>query len=492
MASNQPSQQDIQGLMLLMQASKFAEAEKRCRKYIKKFPKVLGFYDVMSKAQISQENFTGVVKTLEAALKINPDFVDGEYNLGVAYMNINKLEKALNCFKNITSKRPDFFEAYNNMGGCYIELQRFDEGIDAYQKAVSIKPDFVPSLRNLGAALRDMGRVEEAEVILERIPPLKPDFALGHLSLGVAKSELGKLEEAINCFKNAIKLQPEMHVAHYELGKAYKEVGKLEEALSSLEKVDNMIARVQVLETLHELERKEELLERLPVLNAEEPTNLRAAAFSAFACHQYGIENNHDFCPNPISFVSVQKIEDEADGSSLLENLMSAADELTTVWQHATTKGGTQTHGNLFDPQLENEYFSQLEKIIRKQIRTYVDSFKDSDVGLIQSFPKQFSLSGWRVKLMKGGHQKAHIHSGGWLSGVFYLQVPKKMKANEGAIAFSLHGYDYRVENQDIPTKEHTPLAGELVLFPSSLFHWTIPFDSDEERQCIAFDVIPG
>lgn len=491
MANNQPSQQDIQALMILMQSGKFSEAEKRCRKYIKKFPSVLGFYDVMSKAQIAQENFLGVVKTLEAALKLNPEFVDGEYNLGVAYMNLNKLDKALNCFKHVISKRPDFFEAYNNMGGCYIELQRFDEGIEVYQKAIAIKPDFVPSLRNLGAALRDMGRVDEAEAILERIPPLKPDFALGHLSLGVAKSELGKLDEAIGCFQKAIKLQPDMHVAHYELGKTYKALGKLEEALLSLEKVDNMIARVQVLETLHELARKEELLERLPVLNEKEPKNLRAAAFSAFASNQYGIENNHSFCPDPISFVSVQKIDDEVGDENLLADLMSAADQLTTVWQHATTKGGTQTHGNLFDSQLDNEYFAELETIIRKQIRTYLERHKGSAVGLIQSFPKQFSLRGWRVKLMKGGHQKAHIHSGGWLSGVFYLQVPKKMKGNEGAIAFSLHGYDYRVENENIPGKEHIPSAGELVLFPSSLFHWTIPFDSDEERQCIAFDVIP-
>lgn len=492
MANNQPTQQDIQGLMMLMQSGKFAEAEKRCRKYIKKFPGVLGFYDVMSKAQISQDNFAGVVKTLEAALKVNPDFVDGEYNLGVAYMNLNKLDKALNCFKNVTSKRPDFFEAYNNMGGCYIELQRFDEAIEVYEKAVAIKPDFVPSLRNLGAAYRDMGRVEEAEAILEKIPPLKPGFALGHLSLGVAKSELGKLDEAIKCFETATKLQPDMHVAHYELGKAYKEAGDLEKALSSFEKVDNMIARVQVLEMLHELERKEELLERLPILNAKEPKNLRAAAFSAFASHQYGIENNHAFCPDPISFVSIEKVHTEAENASLLKDLMLAADELTTVWQHATTKGGTQTHGNLFDSHLDNQPFSQLEKIIRKQIRAYINEFKGNDIGLIQSFPKEFSLRGWRVKLMKGGHQKPHIHSGGWLSGVFYLQVPEKMKANEGAIAFSLHGYEYRVQNNNIPGKEHIPSAGELVLFPSSLFHWTIPFDSNEERQCIAFDVIPG
>ena len=31
----------------------------------------------------------------------------------------------------------------------------------------------------------------------------------------------------------------------------------------------------------------------------------------------------------------------------------------------------------------------------------------------------------------------------------------------------------------------------DLVLFPSSLFHGTIPFNSDEERHVIAFDIVP-
>lgn len=492
MAPNQPTQQDIQGLMLLMQASKFAETEKRCRKFIKRFPGVLGFYDMMSKAQIGQENFQGVVKTLEQALKINPNFVDGEYNLGVAYMNLNKAEKALSCFESVIKKRPDYFEAFNNLGGCYVELQRFDEGIEAYEKAVAIKPDFVPSLRNLGTALRDMGRAEDAEVILEKIPLLQPRFALGHLSLGVTKAELGKNEEAIACFEKALELQADMRGAHYELGKAYKQAGDMEKAFECFDKVDNLVARVQTLEALHELGRKDEVLGRLKVLNENEPKNLRAAAFSAYISHQYSIEDNHPFCLDPLSFVSVQNVSNYLnENPKMLSDLMIAADELSTVWQHATTKGGTQTHGNLFDPSLENKHFSDLEKLIRKELRNYRDNFKGKSETLITAFPKNFSLRGWRVKLMKGGHQKPHIHSAGWVSGVLYLQVPEKMKGNEGSIAFSLHGYDYRKEREDIPYKEHTPKAGELVLFPSSLFHWTIPFDSDEERQCIAFDVIP-
>ncbi|MEO1143787.1 MAG: tetratricopeptide repeat protein, partial [Pseudomonadota bacterium] len=336
-------------------------------------------------------------------------------------------------------KRADFFDAYNNLGACYIELQRFDEGLDAYAKAVDLKPDYVPALRNYGAALRDVGRLDEAEKILEKIPVLQPEFALGFLSLGVTKAKLEKMDEAAECLEQALKLEPEMREAHYELGKVFKYQGDMNKALEHFEKVDSMIARVQVLELLHDMGNRDELLPRLKKLCDAEPKNLRAAAFSAYASHQYEMDNLHSFARDPMDLVSVSDLSDRLDYSPrMLTELMLAADELTTVWQHATTRGGTQTHGNLFDPALQNEQFSKLEKLIRKELRGYREKFKDCPDGIINDFPRDFTLKGWRVKLMKAGFQKPHIHSGGWISGVLYLKIPKQIEGNEGSIAFSL------------------------------------------------------
>ena len=35
-------------------------------------------------------------------------------------------------------------------------------------------------------------------------------------------------------------------------------------------------------------------------------------------------------------------------------------------------------------------------------------------------------------------------------------------------------------------------VTGNLCLFPSSLYHYTIPFESEEERIVLAFDVTPN
>ena len=77
----------------------------------------------------------------------------------------------------------------------------------------------------------------------------------------------------------------------------------------------------------------------------------------------------------------------------------------------------------------------------------------------------------------------------GWLSGVIYLKTVDLPQNDEGAIEFGLHGYDLPIKDNKYPKKLHRPKKGDLVFFPSSLFHRTIPFSSDTERCVIAFDL---
>ena len=92
--------------------------------------------------------------------------------------------------------------------------------------------------------------------------------------------------------------------------------------------------------------------------------------------------------------------------------------------------------------------------------------------------------------LKRQGYQSAHIHCGGWLSGVIYLKVVPPLDNNEGAIRFSLNGETY--SNAKSPDFTYQPNVGDLVLFPSSLHHRTIPFSTATDRIVIAFDLIPA
>jgi Rps23 Pro-64 3,4-dihydroxylase Tpa1-like proline 4-hydroxylase len=73
-----------------------------------------------------------------------------------------------------------------------------------------------------------------------------------------------------------------------------------------------------------------------------------------------------------------------------------------------------------------------------------------------------------------------------------YHYQKKKQHEHEGSIELSTHGDDYPKKHDDFPNKTIAPEIGDLVMFPSSVFHRTIPFSSGEERICIAFDLKPA
>ncbi len=97
----------------------------------------------------------------------------------------------------------------------------------------------------------------------------------------------------------------------------------------------------------------------------------------------------------------------------------------------------------------------------------------------------------WSVRLRPGGFHTDHIHPEGWLSSACYITLPETTQAGrEGWIKFGEPG---------IPTApklgaEHylQPEPGMLALFPSYMWHGTVPFTQGAERLTIAFDLVPG
>ena len=100
-------------------------------------------------------------------------------------------------------------------------------------------------------------------------------------------------------------------------------------------------------------------------------------------------------------------------------------------------------------------------------------------------------LYGWIIVINTGGSLSGHMHKEGWLSGSLYLERPKRNNKDDGDIIFSLHGSNYPTDAKVFGTRVVNIERGDMVLFPSSLFHATIPFESSQKRITLAFDIIP-
>jgi uncharacterized protein (TIGR02466 family) len=144
-----------------------------------------------------------------------------------------------------------------------------------------------------------------------------------------------------------------------------------------------------------------------------------------------------------------------------------------------TSKLGSQMHfESHWHPLLQD-----LEIEMKSKIECYLEESGIAKAG------KQdlFSLHLWANVLSKGGHQISHIHPDAFISGVYYLKVPKSIENDnkensfQGCLLFS----------QEESNRYYVrPNEGLLVLFPSYFHHETVPLEHQETRVCIAFDVI--
>ena len=149
---------------------------------------------------------------------------------------------------------------------------------------------------------------------------------------------------------------------------------------------------------------------------------------------------------------------------------------------------GSQTLGNLFE--LSNNLIKKIEKIILLEVENYRLNFKSSNEGFIQYWPNEFEIYGWLVKMKSEGELRPHMHDTGWITGSIYINVPSKLEEYNGNLVLSLNNQQNEILNNK-NNKIIDVITGSICLFPASLFHYTIPFKSKEERIVLAFDVVP-
>ena len=103
-----------------------------------------------------------------------------------------------------------------------------------------------------------------------------------------------------------------------------------------------------------------------------------------------------------------------------------------------------------------------------------------------------FAYAGsWSSRLHDCGFHLNHIHPAGWISSAYYVAVPDHQPNDPlgGHLKFGEPPWDIGLA--DPVQRIVEPVPGRLVLFPSYLWHGTIPFHGPQSRTTIAFDVLP-
>jgi len=339
-----------------------------------------------------------------------------------------------------------------------------EDAFTAIERAIADHPDQL-QLRLVAAnLLRNVGLAPRALGILEPGLARAPDSAAFLSSVGVVLDDLDRPHEALRYLRAAIPRarDPQRHLAN--LVPVLMRTGAAAEALELCD---------QLLRTL--------------------PDEQRLIAYRTTAMRLLGDSRHAALCDYS-RYVRCYPLEAHARHGGI-DGFNAAFARTLRELHHTvrrpiaqTLRGGTQTEQHLpADDPLVAEFFAMLDA----PIRDYVSRLDDRDTAhpLCRRRRAGYRIAGsWSVRLSPGGFHTDHVHPQGWISSVYYVELPRIDAVDRaGWLKFGEPGVRVGL------TAEHfvRPQAGTLVLFPSYFWHGTVPFEDGGDRLTAAFDVVP-
>lgn len=386
--------------------------------------------------------------------------------------------------------------AYNILALAHKKLGNYAAAQEMYEKLLVDNPLNTLFLCNLGNIFGDTGELDRAEECFKKCLKTDPKDYNASVNLGDIYVKKARFDEALKIFKMMLEKKnvltaDQLHDINYRVAEIYRSKGTFyyEQAIKHYGQSDNPLSSAHGLELIYRSKDKAAFLQAEKKITQAGDLNPLLAAVQTHASIRYDSANKNAFCQTPFEFIRYSKLTlKEGFNEELVENLLKIKNELDSVPQALIDKG-VQSAGNFLlssDPNVQI-----IKNIIINRIKEYRAYYSDSNEGFIKSWPENANLHGWIIDLKKGGSLGSHMHKLGWLSGSLYLKLEKPLGSHQGNLIFDLNGADYPAGLNSYPSKELNIEEGDIVLFPSSVFHKTVPFESEENRVTLAFDIKP-
>jgi tetratricopeptide (TPR) repeat protein len=400
------------------------------------------------------------------SLDADPNSVPTYINLGALLQDEGRVEEAAVAFRKATQLRPDYAPAHFNLGNAYLADGRFREAEEAVGRALFLDDRLAPAHNTLGLLLLKQGREDEALASFRRSLEVDPDQVDARRNIANIKTSRGELDSAIEDYRQILALKPDDPDINLGLGDALVKTGKAAEALAHID-----------------------------VKLALDPADATALSIKYAALAVSGDRESEAYLVDYEHLIGRREINDIGEFASL-EGLNAALAEHVAS-QPLLREDKTTVHGLKTDEVLggDEPAIALIRDFIHREIRHRIEHIAvDPSHPFAAGRPRKYRLRAWGVQMWQRGHQIPHIHPHAWLSGVYYVKLPRAVDSGEGNregwIEFG-KGVDSLFRRANPRTEQVRPKEGLLLTFPSYFWHRTIPFDTDEDRISIAFDVIP-
>ena len=426
-------------------------------------------------------DLSGCEQHLREAVRLAPDDGPAEFALASICYRLGKETEAEACVRRAIAKGMDESHCHLLLGRILTKQGRLAEAESAWRAAIRRDPASPQGQRELAELVwmqsGDLGRAraeldaapQTAEIVTITVHLLQSAGAAQDAYALAAARAVRDPSLHLLAARAALAIDP--HAADRHLTAAPPGFSPAARAKAEIE-ADLALGR------------SEQAVRRAQALQAARPSDQHATALLATAWRLAG-DPRYRGLYDYDRLVGTYRIAPPQGWSNLddyLRDLGRALDQIHGPLTHPVDQSlryGSQTMRGLADypdPAIR-ALFGALDAPIRRHLITIGAADQDYAIA-----------SAWSVRLNSGGFHINHVHPEGWISSAFYVRLPQGLQGSEGFLKFGEPG---PVTTPHLPP-EHLvkPEPGLLVLFPSYMWHGTVPFASSEKRLSCAFDIV--
>lgn len=414
-------------------------------------------------------------------------------------------------------------------GRARVALEAGIPAVELFLVALQLAPGDGEVLLGYAAAMFAAGRGEEAEAVLDLALVRSPLWLQGHSQLAQLRATLGKRQLATLSVERALRSQSDQEplwTTLFGIRLQAQQFSALDEAIARARSAavsgatltlyeaiaaaelgqsnradtlfaqipDHLRASVEIWRIRHLL-RTGRIAAAVAAIDAELRTD-RAAMVWPYASVAWRLAGDPrwEWLEGDLDrLVRVMDLTSELPEIAELERLLRGLHQAKGEYLDQSVRGGSQTDGPLLsriDPLIRT-----LRSAIASGVKRYLQNLPSPDplhplLGVPRDRRTRFSGS-WSVRLGGGGHHSNHVHPQGWISSALYIALPRHSPGEPEQAGWLTLGEPQAELGLDLPPfRSVEPRIGQLVLFPSWMWHGTHPFKSGE-RLTVAFDVRP-
>lgn len=425
--------------------------------------------------------------------------------------------------------------AAHNVAAGFADLGRDQDAVAEAERALRLGGRAPETLLILGRGQQGLRQFDRAKQAFEAALSLRPNYAealrdLSHLiwmSTGDAAAALAPVDQALTRSKGQsdlllvkLRLLSHIHGESAALAVAKAEIATIgqdprlalelswlllkdspTDALAIAQQLvarfpDERLPKKAVIQALLALGEAQAAADLAAELVAEQPGDQQAIADLTSAWRLIGDPRLGDLYDYP-AVVQALMIDCPTGWTHLtdfLDDLRTSLNSVHLLKAHPieqSIRGGSQTSHNLVTS--DDPVIAAFFQAIKGPIRTYRNHLgQGPDLLRRRNVGDHRIDEAWSVRLRPQGFHVDHIHPNGWISSAFYAEVPPQVQATDRQEGWLRLGAP---PTPTAPTLEAghfiQPKSGLLALFPSYMWHGTVPFGGEAGRMSLAFDVLP-